>query len=637
MPPLGTPLQGTASVLPQDKATARLFANYKPRMHTPMQEPWSSCPPDVLVRCFKAQYDYVDNSAAACVCSAWNDTFRTCAEDISIQQKALSADLWSSTYLQQFTGVRKVDLLGAAAWPKQHVGSWLTEEQSASPHVWDPARLQRWTEIMQSVPASCQCLTLLDFLPQAQNFLGSFSQLTNLTTLHIHTRQECDVSLRDIANLWQLKSLTLIGVPLATDRAFSLIRVYGRLQDLPEGIASIQLRCCCSASGPESHGLLTGLGCLPELTALVFSSRFLDFDKQEGPVNFHQLKELALETGLVASPQLLLALLQSATRLQSLSLRNFELLGHTFALPLGDLLAMLPSLVKLDVTSCHHVWISPSDCWHLKLHAFAFHYSQLTDVDASHFTAFTRPSQDRYGHPAQLIMQLDGFFPHVGSEHWLQTMPLFAITHLTISDSLHWPLGLVFNPKAAALPNLLFLDVFFSPVVTFGMDRIRIPAGSRLQELYVGGTSCAFADFTACTMLTSLGITHRGLVLPILDLPASLERLYLHNVLKADTDPQLCCLSKLTFLKLGGRAITKGIMSSLPELPPSLLELDLWDGAVTKLDQLTLLTKLKKLTMPLPPTCLQAPFIKQLRQLRHIEVTTHEGIHIISLLVCILM
>ncbi|KAL0046984.1 hypothetical protein WJX82_003561 [Trebouxia sp. C0006] len=68
-------------------------------------------------------------------------------------------------------------------------------------------------------------------------------------------------------------------------------------------------------------------------------------------------------------------------------------------------------------------------------------------------------------------------------------------------------------------------------------------------------------------------------------------------------------------------------MRHLPELPQTLIELDLWDGLVRGLERMTLLTNLKRLVMPLPPSAEQLPFIKHLRQLRHVDVTTMEGMH----------
>ena len=67
------------------------------------------------------------------------------------------------------------------------------------------------------------------------------------------------------------------------------------------------------------------------------------------------------------------------------------------------------------------------------------------------------------------------------------------------------------------------------------------------------------------------------------------------------------------------------ITRQLPSLPYSTTELDLWDGLLTDLQQLTRLTNLKKLSMPDPPTTQQLRIIRQLRQLRWLDVTGREG------------
>ena len=104
-----------------------------------------------------------------------------------------------------------------------------------------------------------------------------------------------------------------------------------------------------------------------------------------------------------------------------------------------------------------------------------------------------------------------------------------------------------------------------------------------------------------------------------LTLPTSLERLCLHNVLREGAHPELHLLSNLEHLKVGAQAKVDNYMTCLPRLPASLLKLDLLDGGITNLGQLTLLTRLKKLGMPLPPNAQQMSVIKRLRQLRHVS------------------
>ena len=198
------------------------------------------------------------------------------------------------------------------------------------------------------------------------------------------------------------------------------------------------------------------------------------------------------------------------------------------------------------------------------------------------------------------------------------------MTHLTIVDAHKWPVALFLAGKNP-LPNLEFLAVSFASLVSSDMDGIIFSADSQLRELYISGTTCTFVDLSTCSSLVSLGIIHRGHEAPTIDLPTSLQKLYLHNVLRQDSHEVLVTLSNLTHLQLGGRTTTKGALKSLPQLHEKLIHLDLWDGCVTELQKLSHLTNLKKLTMPLPPTTEQLAAIKQLRQLRHIEVTTHQG------------
>ena len=151
---------------------------------------------------------------------------------------------------------------------------------------------------------------------------------------------------------------------------------------------------------------------------------------------------------------------------------------------------------------------------------------------------------------------------------------------------------------------------------------ISFPPGSKLQELHIAGTGCDVIDLAGCA---SLDVMHTGHVCPNLVLPTSVESLCLHNALPAYADFHFGMLDNLTFFKVGVRAEHKGVLKCLPELPPSMLKLDLWDSAVTNLDQLTSLTRLQALRMPLPPTPQQLSSIKCLCQLRHIEVTANAG------------
>lgn len=582
---------------------------------------WSACPIDILVRCFKAQQDYTDNSAAACVCRLWRDTFQTSAEQISIQQNPLNEGLFSSTYLQQFKELQTVEVARGHEWQQQQPSSWLTAEQ----HSWQQpesstADIQRWCKILQSVPASCCLLKLVDFLP-FQTLLP-VSQLTNLQSLQVQSCWGPPVSLDTLANLSKLQSLRLVGQT-------NSIQVYGSLGDLPADITNLQLSYCKAMDYSSEGGFfLQDLQRLPKLAVLDICSCRVNFGKESELVDLSRIRVLGLEEVTAPCPPSVMASLATATCLQELSLRKFLLDDRAFGLSLDTLLSILPSLQKLDVTSCMHVRLGLSECSQLRLHAFAFHFHQLTTLEGCHFNNFTQLIQMGNDTTMKPVLQVEGRVPKSGHQYWLQTLPLLALTHLTILHAHFWPVPLFLSSHSKTLPHLLFLDISIAPTVTHFSTFISFPEGYNLQAFYLSGACCASVDFAACTTLTSLGIIHKGHELEALNLPTSLERLYLHNVLKADIDPQFCRLINLSYLKLGGRAVSKGIMNCLPELPNSLCELDLWDGVVKQLDQLTLLTKLKKLTMPSPPSDQQLVIIKQMRHLRHIDVTTLAGMKI---------
>ena len=93
------------------------------------------------------------------------------------------------------------------------------------------------------------------------------------------------------------------------------------------------------------------------------------------------------------------------------------------------------------------------------------------------------------------------------------------------------------------------------------------------------------------------------------------------HCLLADSHHELYFVTNLEHLKVGAQALADGFMQHLPELPSSLLKLDLLGGGMTNLDQLTLLTRLKMLGMPSLPTTQQLSIIKRLCQLRHVYET----------------
>lgn len=594
------------------------------------QDLWSTCPPAVLARCFNSQQNYTDNSAAACACTAWHDTFRSSVGQIRIHQNPIHEV--PSTYLHQFTGLHTVELGIGPDW-QQHSDSWLRAEKGTSPHR--SLGVPLWTATMQSIPISCCWLKLDSFFPYAQSSLAAFHHLSSLQSLQIHSSQWTNVFLEDFANLQQLQSLSLVG---RLGHHSSNIRVFGSLQDLPAGITKLRLHNCHSVPAKrrlrrqEKGFRLQGLAHFSELTCLDVSYCRVSFGAESEVVDLKHIQVLVLDQAQAKFSESMIASLSTATQLQDLSLRTFQFdcVGHQSpVLPLGRLLLSLKSLLKLDITSCFHFkHLGSYEYTQLRLHSFACHKSQLSIAEAMLSRTLSQTLQRREGSMIKPSFQVEGHFSHV-AQHWINTLPVtVALTHLTIHSPSPWFLGY----SGQALPNLVYLNMAF--VMSSGKC-ITFPVGSKIQELYIGSTSCDTVDLAECTSLTSIGIIHIGPELPALGLPSSLQRLCLHNVLRAGTYLHLCLLNNLKYLKVGGRASTKGIMQRLPELPPSLHKLDLWDGVVTHLDQLTLLTRLKNLRMPIPPTSQQLSVIKQLRQLRHIEVTTLEGIGSTPVLLCL--
>ena len=403
--------------------------------------------------------------------------------------------------------------------------------------------------------------------------------------------------------------------------------MHGSLNELPAGLKRLELNYCAALDEPSHQGFcLQELSHLTALDHLDLSFNHASFGTETDPISLKTVSALFLEgVYLYAThPQSFSQSLSTATRLQELVLRNLLLKDNRFELDLGSLLSSLPSLQRLDVTSCSHVNICPADCEDLRLCSFCFHYSQLMNTEVNQFNNFMQPFQLQDSSVAKPLLQVEGQFPHFGYQHWVQTLPLKALTHLTIFDAHVWAMALFFDSNSATLPNLQFLDVAFASLVSSDMGAITFGSGTSLRELYIAGTSCTSIDLADCNVLTSLGVTHRGHEVPSIHLPISLK-LYLHNVLRAGTNADLASLSDLQYLKLGGRAATKGALRHLPALPQTLVELDLWDGLVRELNSMSLLGNLKKLVMPLPPSTEQMQIIKGLRQLRHVEVETTCG------------
>ena len=230
------------------------------------------------------------------------------------------------------------------------------------------------------------------------------------------------------------------------------------------------------------------------------------------------------------------------------------------------------------------------------------------------------------------FLRMDGRFPDCGSQHWVSHLPFWAVTHLTIHGADGWP-GVFVALSAARLQQLRVLDIQFPYSCDTRDEAVSLDSNLRLTHLYMADSSFKRYDFAHCTSLVSLNIMHISDMKPALSLPPFLTRLCLHGTLPASRDPELQNLDKLVSIKLGGRASGIDTTRQLPSLPYSTTELDLWDGLLTSLQQLTRLTNLKKLSMPDRPTQQQLHIILQLRQLRWLDVIGCQGMFQVCALV----
>lgn len=134
-------------------------------------------------------------------------------------------------------------------------------------------------------------------------------------------------------------------------------------------------------------------------------------------------------------------------------------------------------------------------------------------------------------------------------------------------------------------------------------------------------------DFAQCTTLCSLNIVHKGFSKAAVSIPPFLTRLCLNNVMPGTTDLDLHHCDDIVIVKLGGITADSSATRCLPILPCSTVELELCGTCVAylNLQELTRLTNLKKLTMPDPPTQQQVQTIRQLHQLRWLNVYCQLG------------
>lgn len=119
----------------------------------PMRHPksdWSICPPDVLARCFRTQQDFKDNTAAACVCTSWRDSFRDYVQQMIIDFRTFKQRQSHSTHLQT-SGQHTLE--SRPAWQQQHFSG----EPRLTQHE-PKRRLDPWThssEVDRSISNSC--------------------------------------------------------------------------------------------------------------------------------------------------------------------------------------------------------------------------------------------------------------------------------------------------------------------------------------------------------------------------------------------------------------------------------------------------------------------------------------------------
>ena len=586
-----------------------------------MQSQWSICPPDILKRCFCTQLDYVDNAAAACVCKLWRETFRAGGPIIKLEYGTLRSQP-DPLYLHQFANVTTVTL---TALPIA-VGSkhWLSDEADSNQQH---TGVSNWIETMQTIPATCTKLTLDRHLPgtgvlHSQMLTDPFRQLSSLQHLKIQGRMGAKVEVEALSGLTNLEVFEA-----SCRRRDSAIGLGGSLQALPASISRLKL---CGCEMQDQEHVLGG----PD-TRVVFADlahlKLRDLDLSHSTVVFGHAGSLPLLTRLIfnhtmASNGIPVDVLATSA-LRVLCIRDSAFVGFgEDPVGLGDLLSHFSCLQELDIINCDGVRISPRDCEQVQLASLAFSYSQLSDPDNSCLKHFVVNELHSSGIRKPYLRMDDGL--PCDDHRLISMLPLAALQHLTISIIQEWP-GMFSILDESCWQCLAVLDVRFATshdASIFSTDRaIVLDSRMRLRELYIADSSYLSYDLAQCTTLRVVGIIQKGPRKPALHLPPFLTNLTLHNILSRSTDLGLAGLSDLTSIKLGGRVAGIDVTRQLPCLPKSTTELDLWDGLLTDLQHLTRLTNLKKLLMPDPPTEHQLQIIRQLRQLRHLDVTGRAG------------
>ena len=582
-----------------------------------MQSGWGACPPDVLQHCFNTQLDPNDNAAAACVNKLWRDTFRCAVQSVDVVFSALR-DLPGASYVRQFTQVISVTLRRLPILQSQT--TWLANP----PQGHQSPTIAAWADTVGNVPSTCLTLTLDHCLPttDASNHIDtlsqSISQLTNLRQLNLQDAYAAGVPIGALSEQTKLEVLQVSG-RLPHD-PFHLL---GSLQALPSSITRLQLSAC--TVGVNSSLNIEDLAHLQTLQDLDLTDCKLRFGTASKSGGLSMLTRLLLNCNFahVSLCDDILPLIALRVLTLRVAQRRFSSSGDTNVLFLGELLCHLSGLQQLDVIDCPAVLISPADCKHLKLRSFSFQYSQLDEPNESCFEHFL-VDDTTSANISKPFLRMDGRFTVWGIQDWVSKLPFQALTHLTVHQAERWPDAL-FDLPESDLQHLRVLDIRFPHSCSSSSVPVKLKSKVNLTDLYIADSSHLIYDFAQCTSLASLSITHKVSVKPCISLPPFLTRLCLHNTLSASTDPRLHTLDHLIEVKLGGRVTSTDITRQLPSLPSSTVKLDLWDGLLTDLQQLTRLTNLKKLSLPDAPTEQQLQIIRQLRQMRWLDVTGRQG------------
>lgn len=587
-----------------------------------MQSEWSVCPSDVLKRCFCTQSDYRDNTAVACVCKLWRKTFRAGGQNIELEYGTLRSQP-DPLYLHQFADVTTVALTGLPI----PVGQY--------------AVARMWAETMQAVPATCTKLTLDHYPPATGNssvlhsnmWTDPFRLLGSLQHLKVQGGSGAKFEIEALSVLTNLEVLEVSCRHLNCFCDCEIILV-GSLQALPPSISRLKLSNCemqYEENEFDVHPVLEENKFDEVKFADLAHLKLRDLDLSHTVAEFSHAGSLPLLTRLIfegtytCNNIYVNILVFSALRV--LCLRDSAIVRFAEGqIGLGDLLSHLSCLQELDITHSTDVLISPRDCQQVQLASLAFSYSQLSDPDNSclkhfavnqlHSSGITKP-----------FLRMASKLP-CDNQKWISMLPFAALQHLTLYDAQVWP-GVFRTFHESCWQCLTILDVRFatrSHASIFSTDMaIVLDSRMRLRELFIVESSYLSYDLAQCTTLRVLGIVQKGPRKPALHLPPFLTELTLHDVLSCSPVPGLAGLSDLRRIKLGGRVAGIDVTRQLPSLPQSTTELDLWDGLFTDLQQLTRLTNLKKLLVPDPPTEDQLQIIRQLRQLRHLDVTGREG------------